>query len=185
MADISKIKLPDGTTYDLVGKVDVGEATTARQMFPLVAYDEENNLLVTSNRSLSMPKLRGDGVIDTIKGLACIDYSTTYTASKSSGNWSIAQEDIEVVRAGNFVQIRLSFKGNGSAVSGPTNAFVGSLSGGPTPWFQTTLVGYYNAVPVMALFDTDGSISVRPLGSITLTSSGRARVTGMFICVST
>ena len=113
-------------------------------------------------------------------GMNYVDVSEYVGATKSSGAWSIVLEETYAYKSGNVIQMIISLKGNGNAVSGPTNSFVGSVLGYP-PVGQVTFSGYYNAVAVMGIYSTDGSFSVRPLGSITLSSSNRCRLTATYI----
>lgn len=125
------------------------------------------------------PKLYVNGHID-CWGMNYVDVSDLISATKSSGAWSIVLEETYAYRSGNVIQMVVSLKGNGNAVSGPTNSFVGSLTGF-LPVAQVTFTGYYNAVAVMGIYSADGSFSVRPLGSITLSSSNRCRITATYI----
>lgn len=185
MSSISRISLPDGNNYFIVPnyfhKMEV--AGSEEIFFPLLAYTEGEDPdtfgIVISNSS-SSPSVGLYG--GALKAKMYVeDISDKYTTSKTSGNWYFAPEDVSAHRTGNVVHINIPFRGNGTAVVGPTNALVGELSGGPLPVELTTLIGYYNAVPVMAQFDTDGSLIVRPMGSLTITSTGRVRLTGTFI----
>lgn len=143
MADISKIKLPDGTTYNIKASMDV-----------------EN-------------------------------VSNSYIPYKTSGNWSIGDDDgkyrIYAYKTGNVVHFSIAFHGNGNAVSSGSNGFVGTISnktGFPRylPVQQVTLIGFYSSSILAATLDTDGSITVRPFSaSCTLSSASRAYLIGTFI----
>lgn len=133
--------------------------------------DEDNQLYVGGT-------IKAKGKI-TAPSMSVADISNKYTISKNSGAWSV--NDVNAHRTGNVIQIKVTFQGNGSAVVGPTNAFGGSISSGPIPNELVVLVGYFNAVPVMAFFNNDGSLTVRPMGSLTIASSGRVYLTGTFI----
>ena len=178
MADISQINLPDGTTNDIKAKkIDIQLSTWVGGSYPLLCGSRyDGSVFVTLNQ----PSVDSDGKLTCETKVT--DISSSYSATKSSGNWSCAIDESIAYRTGNVIQFDLLFKGNGNAVSGPTNAFVGAISGGPLPVTQTTFCGYYNAVAVMGILDTDGSVSVRPLGTITLTSSNRCHIRATFIC---
>ena len=186
MADISKIKLPDGTTYDIVSeKVQINTIAGASDRFyPMLitnppSMGSPDTIYMSASGTAPKVNIR-DGSLKA--NMYIENISSSYSATKSSGNWSCAIDESIAYRTGNVVQMEIFFKGNGNAVSGPTNAFVGAISGGPLPVTQTTFCGYYNAVAVMGILDTDGSLSVRPLGSITLSSSSRCRIRATFIC---
>lgn len=189
MADISKIKLPDGTTYDLVGKVD-SDFIIANNPMPLAAYNPETGkfMFLDPNgvHGYGIPKLSLTGRVTGGDFRGCVvDISSEITPFKDSGNWSIGSDDgvyrISACRNGCVVSIAIAFHGNGSAVSAGSNGFIGNLSA-PAPMVRTILSGFYNSCNVMAVFDTDGSLLVRPLNtSLTLSSASRLYLSGTFV----
>lgn len=227
MADIKKIKLPDGNTYNVKAenaekiRCDLITASSTGSYYPLVVNSTntaaEYQEMAVPNHGPKVDVYNGElkasqivtdfaAIGNTTDGYATIsptqsyfpngiitdnvlcssmsvgDIADLYTATKTSGNWSCTIDESIAYRTGNVIQFDLLFKGNGNAVSGPTNAFVGAISGGPLPVTQTIFCGYYNAVAVMGILDTDGSLSVRPLGTITLTSSNRCHLRATYIC---
>ena len=106
------------------------------------------------------------------------DISSDITITKSSGNWSVS--NIAAVRCGNVVNIAITFKGNGSAVSGGSNGFVGTISGA-VPLVNSIIMTYYGDVIVAAAINTDGSITVRVTNSVTLSSTGETTLRGTYI----
>lgn len=191
MADISKIKLPDGNTYDIVPEKVTGSYLSGVTNYYLVAYDEENKVLKYFEPDTASvygyPCMNSQGIVwggDFRNHV--LDMSSYYTPSKTSGNWSIGSDDgvyrINAYRAGNLVQILLTFHGNGSAVSSGSNGFVGAIRGGPLPKSPITLTGFYSSSLLAATLETDGSLTVRPFSaSCTLSSASRAELRGTFL----
>ena len=154
---------------------------------PVMFIDANKNSVGVNGYPDANNQIYVDGTIKSTGKITCpsisyTDISSQYSATKSSGAWSLAISESIIYRSGNIIQVELFFSGNGSAVSGPTNSFVGTLSDGPLPLMQTTLCGYYNAIAINGILDSDGSLSVRPLGSVTLSGSNRFRLRGTFIC---
>ncbi len=112
------------------------------------------------------------------------DITDLYTATKTSGNWSLYTSEYTTVhRSGNVIQISLCFKGNGSSVSSGSNGFVGVISGGPLPVTRTMLIGWYSGSTLLCDIQPDGSITARAYGATaTLSSASRGYVNGTFIC---
>lgn len=191
MADISKIKLPDGNTYDIVPKamnipIVYGDIDF---LYPMLVTESLDINPRTSHRSVCM--INGGPSISISDGaIKCKmyveDISTQYTPSKTGGNWSIGSDDgiyrIKAYRMGSLIQIAIAFHGNGTAVSAGSNGFVGAITDGALPIEQITLTGFYSNSMLAATLDTDGSITVRPFGaSCTLSNASRAYLTGTFI----
>ena len=190
MADISKIKLPDGTTYNILSeRVKITPMAGLSDIFCPILVTQyptvglPNEIIVPAHGTV--PKVNiYDGSIKA--NMYIEDISDQYTPSKTSGNWSIGSDDgayrIKAYRMSNLVQIAIAFHGNGSAVSSGSNGFIGDISGGPLPVQQVTLNGFYSSSILAATLDTDGSITVRPFSSsCTLSNSSRAYLTGTFL----
>lgn len=89
--------------------------------------------------------------------------SSLYTLTKSSGNLSV--NSLTAYRSGKMVFISLS--GTLSAgVSAGSNMFVGTFSGGPLPTIDTCpLAGYAGGLGLAAYVQTDGTLTLRVLGT--------------------
>ena len=116
----------------------------------------------------------------TAPSMSVSNISNLYALAKTSGNWTL--KEIDVVRSGSVVHMRLAFSGNGNSVSAGSNGFVGTLSGGPLPALSIKLIAYYNNCPIMMNIEPDGSVTARVTAtSVTVTSSGTLALTGTFI----
>ena len=127
-----------------------------------------------------------DGTIYTNGKIFCgsmdvTDISSQYTFSKTSGNWSI--QSFEVFRMGNFIQMRITFKGNGSNVASGSNGFVGAITGGAIPVCESKLMGYYGGMTCITNISNEGAITARVCGgtSTTIPASGAMGVAGYFL----
>ena len=117
----------------------------------------------------------------TCNSMSVQDISSQYTFSKTSGNWSI--KSFEVWRMGNFIQMRITFKGNGSNVASGSNGFVGAITGGAIPVCESKLTGYYGDMAVITNISKEGNITARVCGgtSSTISASGAMGVAGYFL----
>lgn len=108
------------------------------------------------------------------------DISSSFTITKTSGNWSV--DSISAYRSGKTVQIVITMTGNGSSVSAGSNGFVGKITTGPLPVTIVRLVGYYNNCPVMMQIEPDGTVTGRVLAvTVTVTSSGQLPLSATYI----
>lgn len=113
-------------------------------------------------------------------GLGVNNISSQYTITKTSGNWKI--NEIDAVRSGNVVHMRIEMSGNGSSVSAGSNGFVGTITAGPLPALSIKLIAFYNNCPIMLNIEPDGAAVARVTAtSVTVTSSGILALTGTFI----
>ena len=201
MADISKIKLPDGTTYSvkddtklpLTGGTMTGNLTL--QNCNLYLADGSGNikalLWIGGNNDgvLSMYNSSGTATINLepeLGRVSCLkmnnqNISDEFTISKTSGNWSV--KEITAYRSGNMVQLTIAFKGNGTAVSAGSNAFVGRVTDGEFPVGLVRLIGNGGSSIVMGYVQPTGEIEIKVLvANYTLSASGTFSVMGTYIC---
>lgn len=109
------------------------------------------------------------------------DISDEFAISKTSGNWSI--KEITAYRSGNTVQLTIAFKGNGTAVSAGSNAFVGRVTDGEFPVGLVRLIGNGGSSIVMGYVQPTGEIEIKVLvANYTLSASGTFSVMGTYIC---
>lgn len=108
-------------------------------------------------------------------------YEVPCTITKTSGNWTVSE--VNQIRSGNTIMMQIRFKGGGSSVAAGGNAFVGKLATGLIPnWQAAYLQTYLSSTHVLCQIDTEGTITVRILGSaVNLTTSNYTRVTGTFL----
>lgn len=166
---------PTNTTYT----VGIGKG------IPLVYFDilkhsvSVNGITVDNDQLFVGGTIKSTGKI-TAPSMSVTDISSLYTLSKTSGNWKL--NEIEAVRSGNVIHIRIAMSGNGSSVSAGSNGFVGTLSGGPLPALSIKLIAYYNNCPIMMNIEPDGSVTARVTAtSVTVTTTGTLALTGTFI----
>ena len=113
------------------------------------------------------------------------DFSTTnpsslYTVTKTEGEWSF--DSIWARKAGNIIYISMYFKGSGNVVNAGSNAFKGTLSGGPLPIGGATLVSYIDAACMVCTINSSGGITIRITGSsVTLASTNTAGFQGLML----
>lgn len=152
---------------------------------PIMFIDKDRNSVAVNGFPDANNQIYIDGTIKSTGKITCSsmsvqDITSLYSFSKSSGNWSIA--DYTVYRMGNLVEFRVSFKGNGSAVSSGGNAFVGTFSGGPIPLTATKAVNFYGSTVLVGAVGDNGSISVRVCNaSVTLASTSQTGFTFHFL----
>lgn len=144
------------------------------------AYPDANNQLYVDGT------IKSTGMI-TCPSMSWEDISNQYTFTKSSGNWTVLSYN--AYRCGNVIHFGIKFKGNGSAVSSGSNGWVGTVSGGPLPVYETKILGFYSGGICMFNIATDGggtSTIARVCGgtSITLNANSAMGLSGTFICAS-
>ena len=152
--------------------------------------DQTCGLLDITGFSTKNIRLCGDGTV-AAENIIChsmytYDISSQYTATKSSGNWSVVS--VKAIRCGNVIQFVFRVKGNGSAVNAGTNAFVGTLSGGPLPIITTKLVTFISSTAVVCSISPESDYSSAAITvrvcypNLTLASGSENEICGTFIC---
>ena len=96
-------------------------------------------------------------------GLGVTNISSQYSSTKTSGNWSVS--GITAYRCGNVIQMQIAFKGNGNSVSAGSNAFVGTISGGPLPIIGGHGVSFISSSCIIVQVASDGGVTVRVTGA--------------------
>lgn len=195
MADISKIKLPDGTTYDVKDDTKVSKDGDTMSGGLITKYVDltYNGRLVASystsgikyfdNNFSTIVDISSDGDIDVVRDISCgrtvysnsvtcnsisansmsvTDISSQYTITKSSGNWVL--NSFSAYRTGNVIQLQLNFRGNGTAVSGGTTVFQGTITAGPVPVLMSS--------GMRASTNHNGIVAINTNGAITVSTSG-------------
>lgn len=154
---------------------------------PLVFFDKLRHSVSINDFPDANYQFYVDGTIKSTGKITCpsmsvTDISSQYTLTKSSGNWTVIS--FEAHRCGNIVHFGIKFKGNGNAVSSGSNGFIGILSGGPLPVYESKVVGYYLGGIGIVNIAVDGALTARVCGgtSITLPSSSAMSLSGTFIC---
>lgn len=108
------------------------------------------------------------------------DISSQYTITKTSGNWML--DAVTAHRTGNVVELAATFKGNGSAVSAGSNAFVGQCTAGHLPLVAAKGISFISSGGVVFQIDNDGNVYARVIGSsITLASTSTNTIPIVFI----
>ena len=83
---------------------------------------------------------------------------------------------------GNVVYCAITFNGNGTSIAGGTNGFTGTLSDDDLPYIQCNLVSYYSGSAFILNIGTNGSMTVRNVGSArTISSTDKLTFCGSFI----
>lgn len=109
------------------------------------------------------------------------DISSQYTFTKTSGAWN-ADTTLYAYRTGKFVSIRLRLAGTGTQVNAGSDAFVGTISGGPMPLVETHDINFAGSSAIVSRLATNGSITTRVLASnLTVTSSNGVVLTFNFL----
>lgn len=145
---------------------------------------------LTSN-SISSGDIYSEGEIETetnlrankvfCNSMSVTDISDQYTITRRSGNWYPVS--LEAWRSGNIVQMRIIFRGNGSAVGSGSNGVIGSISGGPLPLMTSQLIGYGDARVISGAINDDGSYDIRNTSTteVKWTTASRVGVATTFI----
>ena len=146
--------------------------------------DQTCGLLDIAGSSSFNVRLCGDGTVAAEKiichSMYTYDISSQYTFSKSSGNWTIST--IEAHRTGNVVNLAVTFKGNGSAVSAGGNGFVGTCTAGPLPVMVARGTSFLSSGGIVFQLDIAGNVYVRVIGSsVTLASTGTNTISTVFM----
>ena len=89
------------------------------------------------NVTLSLVGYRGQ-----IECKRILPYEPDYEIN-GSGQLVVDPDNFYAKRMGNAVYMSVRFKGNGTAISGGSNAFTGTLSGSDLPSINGDLIGYY------------------------------------------
>lgn len=110
-----------------------------------------------------------------VSSIGVVDISSQYTFTKTSGTWN-ADATLYAYRMGNFVSIRLRLAGTGTQVNAGSDAFVGTISGGPTPLVETHDINFAGASAIVSRLGTNGSITTRVLASSLTVTSGNGVV---------
>ena len=159
---------------------------TNKGIGPFYTEGETDDLLAAKANTADLASVATSGDYDdllnkpTIPSLEVTDISSSFTITKTSGNWSV--NGISAYRSGNTVQIVITMAGNGSSVSAGSNGFVGTITAGPKPVIIVRLVGYYNNCPVMMQIEPDGTVTGRVLAvNVTVTSSGQLPLSATYI----
>ena len=135
-------------------------------------YDTNGNVVIS---------LSGDKGKVECKQLRTTLEDVTYTFA-GSGPWAMNGSDNVYKRFGNMVYMKLSFKGNGSTISGGSNAFTGHITSGPLPVVSARLISYYSNSILVLNIDEAGNMTMRNVGgSLTLSSSNIANLCGCFL----
>lgn len=128
------------------------------------------------NVTLSLVGYRGQ-----IECKRILPYEPDYEIN-GSGQLVVDPDNFYAKRMGNAVYMSVRFKGNGTAISGGSNGFTGTLSGGDLPSINGDLVGYYSGSCFILNIQPDGTITVRNCGgSQTISSSNGITFCGSFI----
>ena len=146
--------------------------------------DQTCGLLDIAGFSSINVRLCGDGTVAAEKiichSMYTYDISSQYTFSKSSGNWTISA--IEAHRTGNVVNLAVTFKGNGSAVSAGGNGFVGTCTAGPLPLMVARGISFISSGGIVFQLDIAGNVYARVIGSsVTLASTGTSTISIVFM----
>ena len=159
---------------------------TNKGIGPFYTKDETDTLLADKADTADLAIVATTGDYDdllnkpSIPSFDVTDISSSFTITKTSGNWSI--DSISAYRSGKTVQIVITMTGNGSSVSAGSNGFVGKITDGPLPVIIVRLVGYYNNCPVMMQIDPDGTVTGRVLAvNVTVTSTGQLPLSATYI----
>ena len=113
------------------------------------------------------------------------DFNTTnpsslYSVAKTEGEWTF--DSIWARKAGNIIYMSMYFKGSGNIVNAGSNAFKGTLSGGPLPIGGATLVSYIDSACMVCTINSSGNITIRITGSsVTLASNNTAGFQGLML----
>ena len=166
-----------GNYYNTITNTGIG---------PFYTKDETDTLLADKADTADLATVATTGDYDdllnkpSIPSFDVTDISSSFTITKTSGNWSV--DSISAYRSGKTVQIVITMTGNGSSVSAGSNGFVGKITDGPLPVIIVRLVGYYNNCPVMMQIEPDGTVTGRVLAvNVTVTSSGTLPLSGTYI----
>lgn len=119
----------------------------------------------------------------TCNSMSVTDISDQYTITRTSGNWYPVS--LEAWRTGNVVQMRIIFRGNGSAVASGADGLVGTISDGPLPTIAAAqLVGYADARPLNGTIESTGTYRIRNTTTtqVTWNTNSRVAVGATFIC---
>lgn len=109
--------------------------------------------------------------------LSITDVSTSYGISKGGGSWSVVSK--QFYKIDNFLYMRISFKGNGSAVNAGSNGFTGAIIGPQMPVGLCHLIGFYSSSTIIVLLN-GFEITARVTGAkATLSSSSNLSVSGI------
>ena len=105
---------------------------------------------------------------------------TTYTLTTASplkwnSGYALASQ------SGATVQIIIQLLGSGSAATGGTDAYHGTLTDGPLPARDITLIGYTGSTVIMGWLTTTGDLTARPMTNVTVGSGSGIYLTGTFI----
>lgn len=115
-------------------------------------------------------------------GASTTDISSEYTITKTSGAW--VNTSIVAYKTGNVIQLSLTFRGSGTAVSAGSNGFVGNITAGSLPVSQIVLMGFYTSTIILVTITDAGLVAARAMSSVTIASSGNFTVGGTFIISS-
>ena len=159
---------------------------TNKGIGPFYTEDEADTLLAAKANTDDLATVATTGDYDdllnkpSIPSFDVTDISSSFTITKTSGNWSV--DSVEAYRYGNIIQATIKFNGNGSSVSAGSNGFVGRITAGPLPVSTVRFVGYYNNCPVMLNVDSDGTLTARVTAvNVTVTSSGILPLGGIYL----
>ena len=105
---------------------------------------------------------------------------TSYTLSTASplkwgSGYALASQ------SGATVQIIIQLLGSGAAATGGTDAYHGTLTGGPLPARDMTLIGYTGSTVIMGWLTTTGDLTARPMTNVTVGDGSGIYLTGTFI----
>lgn len=168
-----------GTTNYKWTKTHLGEAAYTND------YNDLDNKPTIPAAQVNSDWNSSSGVSQILNKPLLPDFNTTnpsslYTVTKSEGEWVF--DSIWARKAGNIIYMSMYFKGSGNIVNAGSNAFKGTLSGGPLPIGGATLVSYIDAACMVCTINSSGGITIRITGSsVTLASTNTAGFQGLML----
>ena len=155
--------------------------TTGAERFHAFVGSQNNDGLLdvfdgNNNVTISLVGHRGQIECKRIK-----PYNTNYEIN-GSGQLTVDPNNVFMQRMGNVVYCAITFNGNGTSIAGGTNGFTGTLSDDDLPYIQCNLVSYYSGSAFILNIGTNGSMTVRNVGSArTISSTDKLTFCGSFI----
>lgn len=170
---------------EINGHTLTGNKTTADLGLFSGDYDDLTNKPTIPAAQVNSDWNSSSGVSQILNKPLLPDFNTTnpsslYTVTKTEGEWSF--DSLWSRKAGNIIYMSMYFKGSGNIVNAGSNAFKGTLSGGPLPIGGATLVSYIDAACMVCTINSSGNITIRITGSsVTLASNNTAGFQGLML----
>ena len=116
----------------------------------------------------------------TIPDITVYNVGSQYSSTKTSGEWVL--NSIWARKCNNMVSISIYFGGNGNTTLKGSNAFKGTISGGPLPIGVANIISYIDGAAIICQINSEGNVTVRITGDdVTLASGNSAGCSGVFM----